>query len=99
MPPSPNLAKLLTRYRHSFDGALGPVRHVFLQNFSADISGMSVDGAFAGQPCQELNKVICEHLFRQGKMDVGESLMKVCVCCGVYQLATPPECCRRRSWS
>ena len=40
---------------------------------------MSVDSAFSGQPCLELNKVICEHLFRQGKMEVGEALMKVCV--------------------
>ena len=38
---------------------------------------MSVDGAFSGQPCLELNRVICEHLFRQGKMEVGETLMKV----------------------
>lgn len=60
-----------------------------LQNFSADISGMSVDDAFSGQPCQELNKVICEHLFRQGKMDVGESLMKVCVLCVLSVGHTP----------
>ena len=38
---------------------------------------MSLDGAFSGQPCLELNRVICEHLFRQGKMEVGEELMKV----------------------
>ena len=38
---------------------------------------MSVDGAFSGQPCQQLNLVICEHLFRQGKTDVGDALMKV----------------------
>ena len=40
---------------------------------------MSVDGAFSGQPCQDMNMVICEHLFRQGKMEVGEALVKVCV--------------------
>lgn len=38
---------------------------------------MTVDGAFSGQPCPDLNLVICEHLFRQGKMEVGEALMKV----------------------
>ena len=48
-----------------------------MQNFSSDISGMSVDGEFSRQPCPELNKVICEHLFRQGKMEVGEALMQV----------------------
>ena len=48
-----------------------------MQNFSADISAMSVDEAFTGQPCQALSKVICEHLFRQGKMEVGEALMQV----------------------
>ena len=48
------------------------------QNFSADISAMCVDGVFSGPPCQELNKVVCEHLFRQGKMEVGEALMEVC---------------------
>jgi hypothetical protein len=46
------------------------------KNFSADISAMNVDSAFSGQPCLELNRVICEHLFRQGKMEVGETLMK-----------------------
>ena len=49
-----------------------------VQNFSSDISGMSVDSEFSRQPCPELNKVICEHLFRQGKMEVGEALMQVC---------------------
>lgn len=46
------------------------------KNFSSDISAMSVDGAFSGQPCLELNRVMCEHLFRQGKMEVGEALMQ-----------------------
>ena len=50
-----------------------------LQNFSADISAMNADGAFSGKPCRELNTVVCEHLFRQGKMEVGEALMQVCV--------------------
>lgn len=36
-----------------------------------------MDTSLSGQPCLELNKVICEHLFRQGKMEVGEALMKV----------------------
>ena len=48
-----------------------------LQNFSADISAMNADGAFSGKPCRELNTVVCEHLFRQGKMEVGEALMQV----------------------
>ena len=46
----------------------------------------------------ELNRVICEHLFRQGKMEVGEALRKVytgpartseCVCTGGVSL--PPS--------
>ena len=49
------------------------------QNFKADISAMCVDGAFSGQPCQDMNMVICEHLFRQGKLEVGEALVQVCV--------------------
>ena len=51
-----------------------------LQNFSSDLSAMCVDEAFSGQPCHQLNLVICEHLFRQGKLEVGEALVQVCVC-------------------
>ena len=39
---------------------------------------MCVDGVSCGEDCvRQLNTVICEHLFRQGKLDIGEIVMKV----------------------
>ena len=48
-----------------------------LQNFQSEISGMCVEGVFSGERNKQLNMVICEHLFRQGKLDVGERLVQV----------------------
>ena len=48
-----------------------------LQNFQSDISGMCVEGVFSGERSKQLNMVICEHLFRQGKLDVGERVVQV----------------------
>ena len=42
-----------------------------------DISGMCVEGVFSGEHAKQLNMVICEHLFRQGKLDVAEKIVKV----------------------
>lgn len=39
---------------------------------------MCVDGVYSGEePAKQLNTVICEHLFRQGKLEIGERVMKV----------------------
>ena len=39
---------------------------------------MCVDGVYAGEESvKKLNTVICEHLFRQGKLEIGERVMKV----------------------
>ena len=48
------------------------------QNFQVDISGMCVEGVFSGEHAKQLNMVICEYLFRQGKLDVAEKIVKVC---------------------
>lgn len=48
-----------------------------IQNFQSEISGMCVEGVFTGEQGQQLNMVICEHLFRQGKLDVGEKVVQV----------------------
>ncbi len=47
------------------------------QNFQSDISGMCVEGVLTGEHTQQLNSAICEHLVRQGKLDVGEKLVEV----------------------
>lgn len=48
------------------------------KNFQSDISGMCMnDGVYSGEEAsKQLNSVICEHLFRQGKLEVGERVMK-----------------------
>ena len=38
---------------------------------------MCVEGVFTGEQGQQLNMVVCEHLFRQGKLDVGEKVVQV----------------------
>lgn len=38
---------------------------------------MCVEGVFTGEHAKQLNMVICEHLFRQGKLDVAERIVKV----------------------
>jgi len=38
---------------------------------------MCVEGVFSGERAKQLNMVICEHLFRQGKLDVGERVVQV----------------------
>ena len=49
-----------------------------MQNFQMDISGMCVDGVYSGnESTKQLNTVICEHLFRQGKLEIGEKVAKV----------------------
>ena len=50
---------------------------VSIQNFQSEISGMCVEGVFTGDQGEQLNMVICEHLFRQGKLDVGERVVQV----------------------
>jgi len=49
------------------------------KNFQSDISGMCVEGVFSGDRGRQLNMVICEHLFRQGKLDVGERVIQVII--------------------
>ena len=44
----------------------------------SDTSGMGVEGVFAEvKNARQLDAVICEHLFRQGRMDVGEIIIQV----------------------
>lgn len=39
---------------------------------------MCVEGIYSGdETSKQLNTVICEHLFRQGKLEIGERVMKV----------------------
>ena len=38
---------------------------------------MCVEGVFSGEHARQLHMVICEHLFRKGKLDVAERIIKV----------------------
>ena len=65
-----------------------------VQTFKSDISSMCVDGAFSAQPSRDLNLVICEHLFRQGKLEVGEALVQVRMCACVCVCMCVRACVR-----
>ena len=44
---------------------------------------MCVDDVFTGEHARQLNMVICEHLFRQGKLEVAERIVKVTNTCTI----------------
>lgn len=47
------------------------------QHFQQDITGVSVKEVFAGGNGRLLNRSLCEHLLREGRMDVAETLINV----------------------
>lgn len=47
------------------------------QNFISDNTACSYSGVFEGEKAVLLNEVICEHLLRQGRLDIAEELIKV----------------------
>lgn len=51
---------------------------LLLKSMQSDTSGMSVEGVFCdNKHAQQLDAVICEHLLRQGRMDIGELIIQV----------------------
>ena len=50
----------------------------FVQSFQAEISGgLCTDGAMFGEQCSgQLKMAIAQHLFREGKMEVGQALLQ-----------------------
>lgn len=50
---------------------------VALQNFVIDNTTCSQPGVFDGENASLLNEVLCEHLFRQGRLDIAEQLIEV----------------------
>ena len=49
----------------------------FPQNFVVDNTTCSQPGVFDGGNASLLNEVICEHLLRQGRLDIAEQLIMV----------------------
>ncbi len=48
------------------------------QSLQADISGLGVEGVLSDEShSRELDAAICEHLFRQGRLDIGEMIIEV----------------------
>ena len=48
------------------------------QSLQADISGLGVEGVLSDKShSRELDAAICEHLFRQGRLDIGEMIIEV----------------------
>lgn len=48
-----------------------------LQNFVIDNTTCSQPGVFDGENASLLNEVLCEHLLRQGRLEIAEQLIKV----------------------
>lgn len=48
-----------------------------LQNFVIDNTTCSQPGVFDGENSSLLNEVLCEHLLRQGRLEIAEQLIKV----------------------
>ncbi|ODM98406.1 Protein RMD5 A [Orchesella cincta] len=46
----------------------------FLQNFTPDFGSITRDGIFSGERDKILTQVICQHLYRQGLLDIGDNL-------------------------
>lgn len=48
-----------------------------MQNFVVDNTTCSQPGVFDGENATLLNEVICEHLLRQGRLEISEQMTKV----------------------
>ena len=48
-----------------------------MQNFVVDNTTCSQPGVFDGENATLLNEVVCEHLLRQGRLDIAEQMTKV----------------------
>jgi hypothetical protein len=49
----------------------------FVQNFNPDFGSITRDGLFSGERSKILTQVVCQHLYRQGMLDVGDALCHV----------------------
>ena len=45
-----------------------------------DNTAVSQPGVFDGEKFSSLNDVLCQHFFRQGRLEIGESLIRVTLC-------------------
>ena len=60
---------------------------LLLQNFVIDNTTCTQPGVFDGENASLLNEVLCEHLFRQGRLEIAEQLIKVRQKCMVFNLS------------
>lgn len=54
-----------------------------MQNFVVDNTTCSQPGVFDGENATLLNEVICEHLLRQGRLEIVEQMTKVIFGCKI----------------
>ena len=59
------------------DQALSYSLFIPLQNFVIDNTTCSQPGVFDAENSSLLNEVLCEHLLRQGRLDIAEQLIEV----------------------
>ncbi|XP_021948320.1 E3 ubiquitin-protein ligase RMND5A isoform X3 [Folsomia candida] len=46
------------------------------RNFNPDFGAITRDGLFSGERAKILTQVVCQHLYRQGMLDIGDGLCK-----------------------
>jgi hypothetical protein len=70
------VAKLSTEHK-DLHASVSKVGKAIDKSFMPDFNGVFVEGAFEGEDfTREINQVICDHILRQGLLDIAESLVQ-----------------------
>jgi len=67
------VGRLATDHR-DLHSAVSKVGKAIDRNFNADFGTITRDGIFSGERAQILTQVVCQHLYREGLLDIGEAL-------------------------
>ncbi|KXJ18393.1 E3 ubiquitin-protein ligase RMND5A [Exaiptasia diaphana] len=69
------VTRLATEHKE-LHGGISKIGKAIDRNFIADNTACSYNGVFDGEKAVLLNEVICEHLLRQGRLDIAEALIQ-----------------------
>ncbi|XP_031549571.1 E3 ubiquitin-protein ligase RMND5A-like [Actinia tenebrosa] len=69
------VTRLATEHKE-LHGGISKIGKAIDRNFISDNTACSHSGVFEGEKSVLLNEVICEHLLRQGRLDIAEELIK-----------------------
>ncbi|CAB4008734.1 Hypothetical predicted protein [Paramuricea clavata] len=71
-----NIVSQVAGEHKDMHGALSKIGKSIDRNFVQDNTGVSQPRVFVGEKSSALNEVLCQHFFRQGRLEIGESLVK-----------------------